>query len=192
MLETVSISIVSTLIGAALAFPIAFIAASNFNTNRISLSLIRIIATFIRSLPVLIYAFLFTLVFGFNAFSGALALTLLTFARLLKFFYEKIEATDLRSFESVYGIGVPFVSAIILSFLPKVRSDFFSKILYHFEINLRGSTILGYVGAGGVGTLLRNNLQSRQYSNVSAVLLVIFLVFLVFEIILRVIKKRYL
>ena len=192
LIQTISMAIFGTVIGTLFAFPIAFIAANNLNKRKYIVIGIRFIVSVFRTLPILIYAFLFTLIYGFTPLSGAIAISIITFVRLMKFFYEKIESVNLDVFHGIEAIGLSRTRSIKYALLPQLKNDFLAKVFYQMDTNLRSSTILGYVGAGGIGSLLNTTMQTRQYERVIVVLLVIFMTLTAFEMISKALRRRYL
>lgn len=170
LIATIQMSIIGTFLGAILAFPVAFLAAQNTNTNKIILAITKIILSLLRTMPVLIYAMIFTYLFGLGEFAGVLAITIFTFGILTKMTYEFIEGLDMGSFEAASAAGVTKLNTIIVTMIPQMIRTYYSFVLYTLEINVRSAAILGYVGAGGIGILLDETLGFRQYSKTGMII----------------------
>ncbi len=154
LITTLQMAIVGSLIGAVLAFPIAVLASNNISSNKISV-VIKFVLSLTRTLPVLIYAMILTYVFGLGEFAGVVSIVIFTFGIVTKMLYEIIERTDMGAYEAATASGIGSYNAFNLTILPQIMPSFYSISLYVFEINVRSATILGYVGAGGIGQQLK-------------------------------------
>lgn len=188
--ETIQISLLGSFLGAAFALPVAFIASSNIIKNKFSIVATRIILSIFRTVPVLIYASIFTKVLGWGALAGTLALTLFTFSIVAKMLYEKIETIDLGAFEALQSTGATKSKGFVTAILPQILPSYYSISLYSFEINIRYAAILGYVGAGGVGYLLDRTMQRMQYDKTVVILFFILIVVVAIESLSRHLRRR--
>lgn len=153
LLETVAISVVGTVIGAVLALPLAFLGSSRFMPRFIAVIFRAIIAA-VRSVPFLIYGLIFIRVCGPGAFTGALTMAVCSVGLLCKRFSEAIDALDFRAYRALNAMGVTLPSRIRHAVLPQLMASFYSSVLYRFDVNIREASILGLVGAGGIGAPL--------------------------------------
>lgn len=190
MVDTIQMSFLGSFMGALLALPVAFMSAGNINKNKTTLAIARFILSLIRTLPVLVYAAIFSLIFGFGTFAGTLAIGIFTFAILVKMLYEKIETIDLSAYTAIEMTGATKLRAFATAIFPQIMPSYFSYSLYSLEINIRFAAILGYVGAGGIGLLLDQRMAFRQYDRVAVVLVVLFVVVLSIESLSRYLRKR--
>ncbi len=190
LIDTIKMSFLGSLIGSLLAFPVAALSAVNINTNKLSLKLIRVILSIIRTLPTLVLALIATYIFGLGTFAGTLAISIFTFGIVAKMLYEQIETVDMGPFEAMESLGATKIRAFFSSVLPQILPIYISICLYSFEINVRYAAILGYVGAGGIGLLLNNNVGMRQYSKVGMVILMLFLTVVIIESTSRYFRER--
>jgi phosphonate transport system permease protein len=188
--ETIQISLLGSFLGASFALPVAFLASSNIIKNKFMLVSTRIILSVFRTIPVLIYASIFTKVLGWGALAGTIALTLFTFSIVAKMLYEKIETIDLGAFEALQSTGASKSKSFITAVLPQILPGYYSISLYSFEINIRYAAILGYVGAGGIGTLLNRTMQRFQYDKTVVILFFILIVVVVIESLSRYLRRR--
>jgi phosphonate transport system permease protein len=176
-LETLQISILSVTIGAILAFPVSFFAAKNLMSNGGWLGtavyyVCRTIINFIRSIPDLFWALVFVAAVGLGPFPGVLALTMFAFGMLGKLFSEAIEAIDPGPLEAVTATGASRSQVVIYAVVPQIVPNFIAHTLYAWEINVRVATVVGLVGAGGLGFLLRTYMSFFQYSQAATVILI--------------------
>lgn len=190
MVDTIQMSLLGSFVGSTLALPVAFIAASNINKNKVSLVIARFILTIFRTLPVLVYAALFTVIFGFGTFAGTLAIMLFTFSIVSKILYENVETIDLGAFEAIESTGSNKMKAIVVAILPQVLPSFLSTSLYSFEINIRYAAILGYVGAGGIGLIISEVLGWRLYNEFGLIFILLLVVVLSIESLSRFLRRR--
>jgi phosphonate transport system permease protein len=144
----------------------------------------------VRTLPVLIYAAIIAYITGFGTLPGTLAITIFTFAIISKLLYEKIETIDMNAFIALEATGATKTQSFFRAVVPQIMGSFLSLTLYSFEINIRYAAILGYVGAGGIGLLLNDRMQWRQYGDVVVVLIILFVVVLSIETTSRYIRRR--
>ncbi|NTW96653.1 MAG: phosphonate ABC transporter, permease protein PhnE [Erysipelotrichaceae bacterium] len=190
MIETIMMSIVGTLVGAFFALPLAFLSSDNIIKNKIFLWVNRFVFSIFRTLPILIIALLAKYVFGLGSFAGTVAIALFTWLIMTKMLYELIETVDMGPFEAVESSGAGRLKAFWVSILPQILGQFISFILYNFEMNVRSASILGYVGAGGIGLLLNEKLGWRQYDKVSTILLTLLVTVYAIETLSRAIRKK--
>ena len=191
LLETIQMSFLGSFLGAVFALPAAFFASSNINKNKILLTASRLILSLFRTLPIIIYASLFTLVFGLGAVAGTIAITLFTFSIVSKMLYEKIETVDLGAFEAIQSTGASKGKSFITAVLPQILPSYYSMSLYSFEINIRYAAILGYVGAGGIGFDLDNVMKNiRLNDRVVVILFFILIVVVLIESLSRFLRGR--
>ncbi len=190
MLDTIQMSFLGSLIGALLALPVAFLSASNINKNKYVLSFARFFLSLVRTLPVLVYAAILTLAFGFGVFAGTVAIGIFTFGILSKMMYENIETVDLSAYGAIEATGASKPKAFVTSVFPKITPAYLSYSLYSFEINIRYAAILGYVGAGGIGLLFDDRMAWRRYEDVAILIIMLFVVVFTIENISRYLRKR--
>ncbi|GIW09313.1 MAG: phosphonate ABC transporter, permease protein PhnE [Dehalococcoidia bacterium] len=175
-LETLQISVLSVSLGAAVAFPVSFLAAKNImavgGAGSVVYYLCRTTINIVRSIPDLFWALVFVAAVGLGPFPGVLALTMFAFGMLGKLFSEAIEAIDPGPVEAVTATGASRTQVVVYAVLPQVIPAFIAHTLYAWEINVRIATVVGMVGAGGLGFLLRTYFSFFQYSSAATVILV--------------------
>lgn len=181
MLQTIKMSIIGTLLGSALAFPYALLVSRNIVTNKVVVGVFRFILNIVRTIPDLMLAALFVAVVGIGPVAGIFALTIFTFGMVSKLFYEAIETIDPGPLEALRAAGGNRIEIIRFAVFPQIANYFVSYVLYAFEINVRASTVLGYMGAGGIGVYLQQALSMFRYDRVGVIVLVIFVVVLAID-----------
>ena len=176
LIITIKMSIIGTLIGCVVGLPVAILASNNINHNKITLSIFRFILSVIRSIPTLIYALVLSLVFGLGSFAGTLAIAFFTLGIVAKMLYESIETIDMGPFEAMQSFGATTWEAFWTACLPQILPQYFDNCLYCLELNIRASSILGYVGAGGLGILISQRTSLRAYHDLGCILAILFVV----------------
>lgn len=190
LLDTLKMAYLGTLIGSLTALPIAFLASQNIVKNRYLSITMKLILSLFRTLPSILYALIFAFVFGYGTFVGTISLAVFTLAISSKILYENIETLDMGAFQAIESTGATKLQAFTVSILPQIYGNFVSTALYSFEINIRYSAILGFVGAGGIGILLNDAMSLRDYGKVSVMLLGLLFLVLITENVSRYVRKR--
>ena len=173
LFETLLIAYLATLVGAVIAFAAAFAASSNMAPNATIRFIVRRGLELVRTVPEIVFALLFVIAFGLGPMAGVLALMLHTAGALGKLFSEVVENIDMRPVEGIRASGGNGLQVIRFAVLPQVAANFASYGLLRFEINVRGASVMGFVGAGGIGQELLTSIRQFYYSDVSAILLLI-------------------
>ncbi|MBI9044316.1 MAG: phosphonate ABC transporter, permease protein PhnE [Anaerolineaceae bacterium] len=167
MIETIIIGMMATLFGIIFAVPISFLAARNLmSASPITMGIyyiVRAILNMIRSIEPLIWAIIAVIVVGLGPFAGILALTLHSLAALAKLYSESIESIDPGPIEAVQATGANWLQTIMFAVVPQIIPPFVSFTIYRWDINIRMSTIIGFVGGGGIGFLLAQWIRLLDY-----------------------------
>jgi len=192
MIETIQMAVVGTAFGVLFALPVAFLATTLVTKNTIVSSCVRFLLNIVRTIPDLLLASLFVAIFGIGSFTGVLTIAVFTFGMTSKLFYEAIEIIDHGPIEAMVAVGANPVQIIFYAIIPQIITNIISYVLYAFEINVRASTILGYVGAGGIGTTLKTSMDLMNYNQVSIMIILIFIVVLFIDMVSNQIRKRFL
>jgi len=180
--ETILISYVGTLFGAVLAFALNFFAAENTSPAPWLRFLVRRVLEFARTVPGIVFALIFVIAFGLGPMAGALAIAIHSTGALGKLFSEIVENADMKPVEGVRSTGASWLSCMRFAVLPQVAAGYASYALLRFEINVREASVMGFVGAGGIGQELVVAVRKFYYSDVSAILLLIVLTVFVIDI----------
>ncbi|MDD4865851.1 MAG: phosphonate ABC transporter, permease protein PhnE [Mycobacterium sp.] len=173
LLDTLAMSVAGTALAVTLSVPLGFAAARNTTPHPVLYSLARVILNALRAVPELIMGIIFVAAVGFGALPGVLALGLHSVGMVGKFFAEAIERASPAPIEAARAVGARPVQVIVHGVLPQVISQLADVSIYRWEYNFRASTVLGLVGAGGIGFQLIAALRVLQYRQVSAIMLVI-------------------
>ncbi|SDS23547.1 phosphonate transport system permease protein [Halopseudomonas litoralis] len=175
LIDTLAMSIAGTAIAVSLSLPLAFLAARNTSPHPVVFQLTRVVLNGLRSVPELIMGIIFVAAVGFGALPGVLALGLHSIGMVGKFFAEAIEHVDEAPVEAARAAGATRLQVLFHAVLPQVLPQFADVSIYRWEYNFRASTVMGMVGAGGIGFELMGSLRIMQYQEVLAILLVILL-----------------
>lgn len=189
LFETMCIAFLGTIVGAILAVPLAFISATNIVPKPLSM-IGRIIIMAIRTVPPLVYRLMFIRVTGPGAFTGRLTMSFCSIGMISKLYIEAIEDLDIKILESLDACGCSLFQKIRYGILPQLFPDFMSTIIYRFDMNLRDATILGMVGAGGIGAPLIFAMNSYRWNEVGAILTGLILLVLIVELFSTKIRKK--
>lgn len=181
LIDTIKMSLLGSVVGSALAIPFSIMASSNIVTNRIVLLMIRLFLSIVRTLPTLVTALIATYIFGLGTMAGTIAITVFTFAYVGKQLYEQIETVDMGPYEAIEAMGGSRRASFTAAILPQILPAYLSISLFCFEGNVRYASILGYVGAGGLGLILNEKIGWREYDNVGMILFILFLTVLCIE-----------
>jgi phosphonate transport system permease protein len=181
LIETVHISVLGTILATVLAIPVAYLGAENTTPNRFTYALGKFIIAATRSVNVIIYALIFVIAFGLGALAGVLALAVRSIGFIAKLLAEAIEEIDRTQVEAIAATGATGTEQILYGILPQIKPTLVGVVTYRWDINVRASTILGFVAAGGIGVELLTKLNSFQWHGVATILLVILNVVLVSE-----------
>lgn len=189
MYETVAIAFLGTFFGAIMAIPMAFLSARNI-TGRFY-SFIGIIAvTMIRTFPVFILGLMFIRVTGPGPFAGVMTISVASIGMMTKLYVESIEDIDKGVLEALDATGATTLQKIRYGIIPQLSANFISNSIYRFEINVRNATILGLVGAGGIGFTLISAMSAYRWSDAAAALWGIIIVVLFIEYFSTRIRKK--
>jgi phosphonate transport system permease protein len=171
--ETLSIAFLGTLGAAVIAFPFSMLAARNVVANRIIHVASRRFLDSIRGIDTLIWALIWINVVGLGPFAGILAILTSDFGTFGKLFSEAIEASDRKPVDGVISTGGSGLQGFRFGVLPQVLPVLLSQVLYYFESNTRSATIIGIVGAGGIGLYLANEIAQAEWPGVAFLILMI-------------------
>jgi phosphonate transport system permease protein len=175
ILDTLAMSIAGTALAVGFSLPLGFLAAANTSPHPVVHRVARLLLNALRSVPELIMGIIFVAAVGFGALPGVLALGIHSIGMVGKFFAETIEHVDERPVEAARAAGAAPLAVILRAVLPQVAPQMADVAIYRWEYNFRASTVLGTVGAGGIGFELIAALRIIQYDQVAAILLCILL-----------------
>ncbi len=190
LVETVNIATIATFLAILLSLPIAYIGAQNTTPNAATLWLGRFILVSSRSVNTLIWALLFVAIFGPGALAGIVAIMFRSLGFLGKLTGEAIEEIDRRPVEALEAAGASRAKVILYAIVPQVVPTFLAVSLLRWDINLRESTVLGLVGAGGIGIILQSAINTLDWRTVATVLLAIILMVIAGEAVAAALRRK--
>ena len=190
LIDTVKMSLLGTIIGCTLALPVAILSSSNINKNKVVLGLSKLLLAIVRTLPTIIIATIAALIFSLGTFAGTVAITIFTFGVVGKMLFESIETIDMGPFEAMESMGANKFEAFWSACIPQIFPTYLSHCLYCFEMNIRAASILGYVGAGGLGLLINERIGWRDYNSLGTVLLVLFIAVVIVDSLSTYFRKK--
>jgi phosphonate transport system permease protein len=180
--ETLLIAYVGTIMGAAGAFCLAFVAARNLAPAGWMRFAAKRFLEFCRTVPEIVFALIFVVAFGLGPVPGVLAIAIHTFGALGKQCAEVAENIDMKPLDGLTATGATWTQSMRFAVLPQVMSNFVSYALLRFEINVRGAAVMGFVGAGGIGQDLVEAIRKFYYADVSAILVLIIVTVMVIDL----------
>jgi len=190
LMESLHIASLGTVLAVLMAVPVAFLAARNVTPFAWLNYLAKLILVSARSVNTLIWALLFVAVFGPGALAGTLAIAFHSIGFTGKLLGEALEEANRGSIEALQASGAPWLSLALKGYWPQVRPAFWGIVLFRWDINVRESAVLGFVGAGGVGMALDTALNLFQWERAAMILVAIFVVVLVAEVATTQLRKR--
>jgi phosphonate transport system permease protein len=190
LLETINIATIATAFSVFLALPIAYIAAQNTTPNIATLWLGRLILVSSRSVNTIIWALLFVAIFGPGLIAGVVAITFRSVGFVGKLLGEAIEEIDKRPVEALEATGASRFKVVAYAIVPQVLPTFWAVSILRWDINLRESTVLGLVGAGGIGIILQGAIDTFNWQEAATVLLAILCLVILGELVSAFLRKR--
>ncbi|MFT3890253.1 MAG: phosphonate ABC transporter, permease protein PhnE [Anaerolineales bacterium] len=194
MFITIFMALLSTTIATIVAAPLSFLAASNITRKGAAGTTVyyifRSFFNLLRSYDPLLMASVFAFWLSFGAFPGAISLTVVTIASLGKLFSEAIEGIDAGPLEALQATGANPLQTVIYGVVPQIVPDFISFIIYHWDINVRISTIIGFVGGGGIGFYLSEQINGFHYDRAGTAIWAIVIVVWAMDFLSAEIRKR--
>ena len=180
IIETLKIAFVSTGLGFILSIPLATLASRNLNRDSIAIPF-RLLLSVMRTLPSLIWAIFFVILIGLGPISGVMAMTFYTIGYLGKLQYETIEGLSKDPLDAAKAMGLTNFEIIMRVVIPESANNLISQLLFMFEYNVRHGSVIGIVGAGGIGYYISTYLKFLQYDKVMALLIVLFFVVVIID-----------
>ncbi len=190
MFETIQMAFIGTVVGVVIALPLSMLAARNLNSKFVYAP-IRALLAAIRTFPSILWAILFVIMVGLGPFAGVLAVIMYTIGFVAKLQYESIEAIDPDPVDAVNSIGVSKLQLIRYVVIPESAPHLLSQILYMFDYNVRQTSILGLVGAGGIGFYIINYIKFFEYGKAAIFMLVVLVTVLIIDWVSVKIRDKY-
>ena len=189
--ETVAMATLGTTIAALLALPIAWLAADGITPSKVVAVPIRWWFNTLRGIDSFIFALIFVAAVGLGPFAGVLGIGLHVWGSMAKLYAESMETANLRPFQAAVASGASRSKAFAFVLLPDVARNLLSVTLFWWEFNVRASTVLGIVGAGGIGQVLKNAMDLLDFSRVLAVILVVLALVMVIDQVSALLRRRF-
>jgi phosphonate ABC transporter permease subunit PhnE len=190
LITTLNMATLGTILAFVLATPVALLVARNVTSSVVLNNIGRFILVGTRSVHSLVWALLFTAIFGPGALAGVLAIAVHSIGFTGKFLSEAIEEAKPGPIEALTAAGAPWASRMVKGFWPQIQPAFLALALFRWDINVRESAVLGLVGAGGLGVALDTALNNLYWDQVGLVLFVIFVVVVITEIVTATLRAR--
>jgi phosphonate transport system permease protein len=190
LLETIEIAAWATLLALLLAFPLAALAASNYTPHVLVHALVRTAGALLRAVPEFVSALVLVLVFGFGPLAGVVALGLHSAGFLCKFFAEDIENSDRAPQDALRAFGANKLKVLRHAVLPQVLPSYLAYAQYILERNIRSATVIGIVGAGGIGQELKGRFEMFHFGHVGTILGAILITVLTLELVTGRLRRR--
>lgn len=190
MVITIQIAIWGTVLSIVCAAPLAILSSANVVPWWVHQPIRRLMDAF-RAINEMVFAMLFVVAVGLGPFAGVLALWIHTTGVLAKLFSESVEAVDPRPVEGIRATGAGTTQEVIFGIIPQVMPLWISVSLYRFESNVRSATVLGIVGAGGIGQLLWEYIRGFYYGETAAVMIIIIVSVSLLDVASQWLRRRY-
>ncbi|MHA7647214.1 phosphonate ABC transporter, permease protein PhnE [Nitrosopumilus sp. S4] len=180
MVETIQMAFIGTLVGVAIALPLSMLAARNLNSKYVYAP-VRALLAATRTFPSILWAILFVIMVGLGPFAGVLAIIMYTIGFIAKLQYEVIETIDSDPMDAISSMGVSKWQLIRYVVIPESASHLLGQMLYMFDYNVRQTSILGLVGAGGIGFYIINYIKFFEYGKAAVFMLVVLVTVLIID-----------
>jgi len=190
IIDTLFFAVVSTYISAVLSFTLGVLMSERLNRNAIVRRTVRYFVAFIRNIPVLIWGSLLVFVFGIGNMVGLIALTIATMGFLSRSYAESMNDIAGERLEALYASGASYMQILVHGLIPEFVPAWLNWTLFSFEINIRASAILGMVGAGGIGMLIQSQLNLRNFTSASTLIITLVAIVLLTELTVGLLRKR--
>lgn len=172
-LQTIQMAIAGTFLATLFAFPLCFLAARNTSPHPYVYHGVKLVANFLRTIPDFAVGLVLITAIGLGAFTGAMALAFHTTTVLVKLFAEAVENIDAGVVEAIQATGAGPFAVISFAVVPQVVPDFISFVLYRFETNIRSAAVLGMIGAGGIGFIMKSDFSLFRYPQAATTVIVL-------------------
>ncbi len=190
LVETIHIATLGTVMTVLIAFPVAFLAARNTSYNTATWLAGRVILVTSRSVNTVVWGLLFVAIFGPGPLAGIFAIAFRSIGFLGKLVAEAIEEIDAGVVEAIESTGASRLQVLWFGILPQVLPVIYGTTVYRWDINIRESTVLGFVGAGGIGILLYSSINQFLWREVAVILVTVFAVVLLSEFVSATVRRR--
>lgn len=191
VLESALMAFSGTLLGGLLSLPLALLSSRRLFSGLVT-AFFRVVLSAVRTVPAILWALIFVVGLGFGPLAGVFGLAMYTLGYLGKLYYESFDGVNVEVLDAVRGMGASRAQLMRYIILPESANYILSQLLFMFEYNVRASSIVGLVGAGGVGFFILSYIQSLQYDSLLTALLVILLFVIAIDVLSGKIRSRFL
>jgi phosphonate transport system permease protein len=191
MIETINIATLGTILAALLSIPVALMAAQNTTRNQTTLWLARVIVVTSRSVNELVWAIIFTVIFGPGPLAGVIAIAIRSIGFTSKLIAEGIEEIDRGQVEAITATGASQSKILTYGIVPQIMPTVVGVLTFRWDINIRQSSVIGLVGAGGIGITLNSAMNMFKWDQVTVILVAIFLVVMASEWLSDFLRKKF-
>ncbi len=188
--ETLAMAFLGSFLALLIVLPISFIAARNTSSSKFLFHFSRISLSFVRSIPEIVFGLILLTTLGLGPFPAVIAIMFHNVGVLGKLISELIEAADPGPQEAMRAVGAKKWLANLFSILPQIWPNVLSQFFYRFEVAIRTSLILGFIGGGGIGQRLFNDFKTFQYSSVSLDVLIIMIMVIIIDFLASFVRNR--
>ncbi|MBS3939626.1 MAG: phosphonate ABC transporter, permease protein PhnE [Actinobacteria bacterium] len=189
-LETLYIAIIASAIASAIALPVSLLASRVTNSGRVLYGLVRTWLSVIRSLPDIAWALLFVAAVGTGALGGIMALIVFNIGIIAKLTSETIDGVDVGPVEAAQAAGAGRIQTAFSAVVPQILPGYLSYALYVFELNIRASLVIGLVGGGGIGNVIRVQLSQFAYERLGAIIVGFFVIVVILDQVSIALRRR--
>jgi phosphonate transport system permease protein len=190
IVETFQMAVIASVIGCGVALPVAFLASRVSTLNAAVYWIDRSVLSVVRSIPDILYALIFVAALSVGPLPGVLALILFSIGVVAKLLSETVEGVDPGPIVAATATGGSHLQVVASSILPQVLPNYVAYALYTFELNIRASAVIGFVGAGGIGLLLETQRRFFRYDRVALVVLELFVMVVLIEFVSERLRRR--
>jgi phosphonate transport system permease protein len=191
LIETINIATLGTLLAVFMAFPVAVLAARNTTPNVVTYWIGRFIVVSTRSVNELVWGLVFVVIFGPGALAGVVAIAVRSIGFTAKLIAEAIEEIDAGQVEAIEATGASRPKVFLYAIVPQIMPAFWGVVVFRWDINIRQSSVIGLVGAGGIGIILSSAMNLFKWDQVTIILIAIFVVVLVSETVSATLRAKY-
>lgn len=189
-LETLAMAFLGSVLGLVIALPISFLAARNTAPSKTLFHFSRVVLSFVRSIPEIVFGLILLTTLGLGPFPAVIAIMFHNVGVFGKLISELIEAADPGPQEAMKAVGAKKWIAYLFSVMPQIWPNVLSQFFYRFEVAIRTSLILGFIGGGGIGQRLFNDFKTFQYSAVSLDVLIIMIMVIMIDFLASYVRNR--
>lgn len=189
ILDTIEMSLIGSFLGVIFSIPWIFLTASNISFSKKIATILNKIFALLRTIPSLIWAAILVSIFSIGKFSGTIALMIIAFLISQKLLRERVEEIGENKINSILSVGASKIQLMKYSVMPEIKKHIISVFFIVLESNIRSATILGFVGAGGIGQIMWRDLNHLRFDNLATIILILFMLVLSIDFLSLIIRS---